>query len=153
MSTLLSFRFDHIVFEQLSKGLNVASPFTLLSICLYVSNIKKERKNFSHLLGTTPCFENKNTVVLQISDEIMFFLRNVEEKDLYSRQDDTFMPEVGQVELDLETKDLQLTWQNAQTLTSWYSSKIVSTRYSSLFKVINPTGLILCFWQKALNTK
>ena len=148
MSTLLSFRFDQMIFEQLSKGLNVASPFTLLSICLYVGNINNEKNYFSHILGIAPCFENKNTVVLPISDEIMFLLRNVDKKDPGSYQDDSFIPEVGQVEIDLETKNLLLTWQNAQTVTSWHSSKIFSTRYSCLFKIINPTGLILCFWQK-----
>lgn len=151
MSTLLSFRFDQMILEQLSKGIDITSPFTLLSICLYVSNIQSEKIYFSHILGITPYFENKNTVVLPISNEITLLLRDVEKIDTDSYQDEAFIPEIGQVELDLETKDLELTWQNAQTLKSWHSSKIVSTRYSRLFKVVNPTGLIFCFWQRSIN--
>ena len=146
MSSMLGFRFDQRMMDELSKGIQGSPPFTLLTIRLYVRNPEEEMRFFTGLLGVTPRMENPHIVMLPLATGIMLTLQ--EAMDDKGSKIEKIVPYAGQVEFDLETKNIQCVWDNAQRLSTRYLCQMISGRNFSLFKIQSPNGAVFCFWQK-----
>jgi hypothetical protein len=146
MSSLLNFRFDQFVLDQITQVGKTDTLANLLSISLFVLDIVKEKEFLTTLFGIKPLFENDHTIVLPLLNGMTLSLQAILNRDTSGFDDNEVNGE--KVELDFQVVDIQTFWQITQTHQNWQTSGLKKSRTGWWLKVKSPSGMLLGFWQK-----
>jgi hypothetical protein len=142
MPSLLSYRFEQLIHESSSTQ---KSRCRLLAIRLYVDDLESEKTFYANLLDCIPQEESEQSASFPLANGIRLILTRAKRGDSSSTK--SFHPASGQVELELETRDLITIWQNLKSSVALGKQWIFSEAQQML-RLLSPAGLLLNFRQK-----
>ena len=144
MPSLLSYRFEQLIHESVTTQ---KSRCRLLAIRLYVDDLESEKTFYTNLLDCIPQEESEQSASFPLANGIRLVLASAKTGDSTSKK--AFHPAGGQVELELETRELMTIWKNLKT-TMIVGKQWILLQTQQMLRLLSPTGLLLNFRQKKL---
>jgi hypothetical protein len=142
MPSLLSYRFEQLLHENAAPQ---KSPCRLLAIRLYVADLESEKTFYANLLGCIPQPIDPHSTSFPLANGIRLVLVQICSEEASSKKG--FLPAAGQIELELETRELMTIWKNL-TASFTKGREWISLETQQMLRVLSPTGLLLTLRQK-----
>lgn len=141
MPSLLNSHSDHILLEHLTGNPQAALACKTITLRLSPELILVEKTFFCSLLNISPLVNQPDLVILPITPEVTLNLKNSPKRKAPHVSD-------HEMELTLETDDIQTLWRNARTLAAPGEEGITRAMDGQIFQLVSPAGVLLTIYQR-----